>query len=106
MVRLKAGHCVLSCWFGSSRTLRTERDDLGCTYCPASAGPSRAKRESHERIVGAGSRGYDDELASRARPVGHRVRGIRVGQLGAPDFATGPRLERIQVAVAPADEHE
>src|SRR5262245_27795191 len=108
-----AGDAPGRAWFDCPATAATQATRKTVTtrvmmrWTPQRPGWSLVvQRERDERVVGAHAGRHHDELASRARPVGHRIRGIRIRNRGAPDFFSRSCVERVEVAIASANEHE
>src|SRR5580692_10180018 len=66
----------------------------------------RRERKGHQSVISAAARCDDDELAAGARAVRHGDRGIVVGNFSTPQFLTGLGVERVEIAVASADEDQ
>src|SRR5688572_1083235 len=62
--------------------------------------------ECHQRVVHAGAGSYNHKLPARACAVRHWDRSVLIGDLPTPDFLAGLLVERIEIAVAGANEHE
>src|SRR5262249_13707194 len=85
-----------------SSEAKYENHRSGTHLCPASYDEllrieAPVDGEGHERVVGAGASGDDDELAARTRAVGHRIRSLLVRNGAAPDFLTRLRVEGVKV---------